>query len=137
IRPAAYCGVVGFKPSLGLFPPGGMRVNTEIFDTVGIMARSAGNIARFRAAMMGIPYAPPAMPETGPRLGLCRAPHWDDAEPEGRAALERAPARLAAAGVVISEPRLPLECEDGDDMQRVLGSFEGLRNHMPELYRHE
>src|SRR5262249_27437077 len=35
IRPAAYCGVVGFKPSFGLFPPAGMHVNTESLDTVG------------------------------------------------------------------------------------------------------
>src|SRR3954471_17631156 len=37
IRPAAYCGVVGFKPSYGLFSPAGMHVNTESLDTVGIM----------------------------------------------------------------------------------------------------
>ena len=72
IRPAAYCGVVGFKPSFGLFPPAGMRINTEALDTVGIMARSVGDIALFRAAMMAIPYVPPAMPEPAPRLGLCR-----------------------------------------------------------------
>src|SRR6266481_6790060 len=86
IRPAAYCGVVGFKPSFGLFPPAGMRINTETLDTVGIMARSVGDIALFRAAMMAIPYIPPAMPETAPRLGLCRGPHWDDPQTEGRAA---------------------------------------------------
>ena len=103
IRPAAYCGVVGFKPSFGLFPPAGMRINTETLDTVGIMARSVGDIALFRAAMMAIPYAPPAMPETAPRLGLCRAPHWDEARPEGRAVLEAAADSLAAAGAVISE----------------------------------
>src|SRR3954469_2774744 len=40
IRPAAYCGVVGFKPSYGLFPPAGMHPNTESLDTVGAMARS-------------------------------------------------------------------------------------------------
>src|SRR5438477_9494382 len=45
IRPAAYCGVIGFKPSFGLFPPAGMRINTETLDTVGIMARSVGDIA--------------------------------------------------------------------------------------------
>jgi hypothetical protein len=72
IRPAAYCGVVGFKPSFGLFPPAGMRINTEALDTVGILTRSVGDIALFRAAMMAIPYSPPAMPEAGPRLGLCR-----------------------------------------------------------------
>ena len=65
IRPAAYCGVVGFKPSFGLFPPAGMRINTEALDTVGIMARSVGDIALFCAAMMAIPYALPAMPAAG------------------------------------------------------------------------
>jgi Asp-tRNA(Asn)/Glu-tRNA(Gln) amidotransferase A subunit family amidase len=137
IRPAAYCGVVGFKPSFGLFPPAGMRINTEALDTVGIIARSVGDIALFRAAMMAIPYAAPAMPETAPRLGLCRGPHWEEAQPDGQAVLEAAADRLAAAGAAISETELPPECVEADAWQRVLGSFEGLRNHMPELYRHE
>ena len=137
IRPAAYCGVVGFKPSFGLFPPAGMRINTEALDTVGIMARSVGDIALFRAAMMAIPYMPPAMPQTAPRFGLCRGPHWDEAQPEGRAVLEAAVDRLASAGAAIRETELPPECADGDERQTTLGSFEGLRNHMPELYRHE
>ena len=106
IRPAAYCGVVGFKPSFGLFAPAGMRINTETLDTVGIMARSVADIALFRAAMMAIPYEPPAMPETPPRLGLCRGPHWDDAEPEGRAVLEAAAARLAKAGAEVDRYRI-------------------------------
>ena len=84
IRPAAYCGVVGFKPSFGLFPPAGMHINTESLDTVGMMARSVDDIALFRAAMMAIPYEPPAMPRAAPRLALCRTPHWDDAQPEGK-----------------------------------------------------
>jgi Asp-tRNA(Asn)/Glu-tRNA(Gln) amidotransferase A subunit family amidase len=137
IRPAAYCGVVGFKPSFGLFPPAGMRINTEALDTVGIMARSVGDIALFRAAMMAIPYAPPEMPATAPRIGLCRGPHWDAAQPEGRAVIESSADRLSAAGAAISETELPRECAEGDEIQRVLGSFEGLRNHMPELHRHE
>jgi Asp-tRNA(Asn)/Glu-tRNA(Gln) amidotransferase A subunit family amidase len=137
IRPAAYCGVVGFKPSFGLFPPAGMRINTEALDTVGIMARSVGDIALFRAAMMAIPYTPPAMPETAPCLGICRGPHWDDAQPEGRAMLEAAADRLASAGATVGVTELPRECAEGDARQTTLGSFEGLRNHMPELYRHE
>jgi Asp-tRNA(Asn)/Glu-tRNA(Gln) amidotransferase A subunit family amidase len=137
IRPAAYCGVVGFKPSFGLFPPAGMRINTETLDTVGIMARSVGDIALFRAAMMAIPYEPPAMPETAPRLGLCRGPHWGDAQPEGQTVLEAVADRLAAAGAGVRDTELPRECADADEIQRTLGSFEGFRNHMPELYRHE
>jgi Asp-tRNA(Asn)/Glu-tRNA(Gln) amidotransferase A subunit family amidase len=137
IRPAAYCGVVGFKPSFGLFPPAGMRINTEAFDTVGIMARSVADIALFRAAMTAIPYEPPAMPESAPRLGLCRGPHWDEAQPESRAALEAAADRLAATGAKLADTALPPECAGCDDYQRVIGSFEALRNHMPELCRHE
>src|SRR5215207_6402609 len=63
IRPASYCGVVGWKPSFGLFPPAGMHPNTESLDTVGAMARSVADIALFRAALMAIPYEPPSMPE--------------------------------------------------------------------------
>jgi Asp-tRNA(Asn)/Glu-tRNA(Gln) amidotransferase A subunit family amidase len=137
IRPAAYCGVVGFKPSFGLFPPAGMRINTEALDTVGIMARSVGDIALFRAAMMAIPYEAAAMPDTAPRLGLCRGPHWDEAQPEGRAMLEAAADRLASAGAVVQDTKLPSQCDEGDERQTTIGSFEGLRNHMPELYRHE
>jgi len=137
IRPAAYCGVVGFKPSFGLFPPAGMRINAEALDTVGIMARSVGDIALSRAAMMAIPYEPPAMPETAPRLGLCRGPHWDEAQPEGRAMLDAAADRLASAGAVVRDTELPRECAEGEERQTTIGSFEGLRNHMPELYRHE
>ncbi|HEV2301902.1 MAG TPA: amidase family protein, partial [Stellaceae bacterium] len=136
IRPAAYCGVVGFKPSFGLFPPAGMRINTDALDTVGIMARSVADIALFRAAMMAIPYEPPAMPETAPRLALCRAPAWDRALPEGVAALEAAAERLAAAGARVVESAPPPECASGLDTQATLSDFEGARNHMPELHRH-
>ena len=137
IRPAAYCGVVGFKPSFGLFPPGGMRINTETLDTVGIMARGVADIALLRAAMMVIPYEPPAMPQSAPKLGLCRGPHWEDARPEGRAVLEEAAGRLADAGAKIADTEFPPECAAADDLQATLGAFEGLRNHMPEIYRHE
>ena len=58
--------------------------------------RSVGDIALFRAAMMAIHYEPLVMPETAPRLGLCRGPHWDDAQPEGRAVLEAAADRIAS-----------------------------------------
>jgi len=137
IRPAAYCGVVGFKPSFGHFPPAGMRINTEALDTVGIMARSVADIGLFRAAMMAIPYRPPAIPERAPRLGLCRGPHWQEAQPEGREVLEEAARRLAAAGAAVADTAMPKECDGADRVQQTLGAFEGRRNHMPELLRHE
>jgi len=136
IRPAAYCGVVGFKPSLGLFPPAGMHVNTESLDTVGAMARSVEDIALFRAALMAIPYEKPAMPERPPRLALCRTPHWERAQPEGNAVLEAAAARLGAAGAIVVDSELPADCADISETQRRHSAYEAPRNHAPELYRH-
>ena len=137
IRPAAYCGVVGFKPSYGLFPPAGMHPNTETLDTVGTMARSVEDIALFRAALMAIPYEPPSMPARPPRLALCRTPHWDRAQPEGRVALEAAASRLRAAGAEIVEAELPPGYDGISEVQRRHSAFEAPRVHAPELHRHE
>ena len=136
IRPAAYCGVVGFKPSYGLFPPAGMHMNTDSLDTVGAMARTVEDIALFRAALMAIPYAPPTMPARPPRLALCRTMHWDRAQPEGKAVLEAAAARLRAAGAEIVDSELPAECADIAAIQSRHSYYEAPRNHAPELHRH-
>jgi Asp-tRNA(Asn)/Glu-tRNA(Gln) amidotransferase A subunit family amidase len=136
IRPAAYCGVVGWKPSYGLFPPAGMHMNTDSLDTVGAMARSVEDIALFRAALMAIPYERPVMPERPPRLALCRTMHWDRAQPDGRAVLEDAAARLRAAGAEIVESELPSDCADISEIQRRHSAYEAPRNHAPELHRH-
>ncbi|MGD9615840.1 MAG: amidase [Alphaproteobacteria bacterium] len=136
IRPAAYCGVVGFKPSFGLFPPAGMHPNTESLDTVGTMARSVEDTALFRAALMAVPYEPPHMPERPPRLALCRTMHWDRAEKEGRVVLEDAAARLRTAGAEVIESELPAACADISETQRRHSAYEAPRVHAPELRRH-
>ena len=136
IRPAAFCGVVGFKPSYGLFPPAGMHMNTDSLDTVGAMARSVEDIALFRAALMAIPYEKPQLPARPPRLALCRTMHWDRAQPEGKAMLESAAARLRAAGAEIVDSELPAECADISETQRRHSAYEAPRNHAPELHRH-
>jgi Asp-tRNA(Asn)/Glu-tRNA(Gln) amidotransferase A subunit family amidase len=137
IRPAAYCGVVALKPSFNMFAPAGMHPNTETLDTIGIMARSVADIALFRAAMMAIPYVKPVMPERPPRLALCRTPHWEKAAPEGRAVLEEAAQRLAAAGAEVVGSELPASCAAVSDVQNRHSYFEAPRNHAPERFRHE
>src|SRR5579872_3644019 len=137
IRPAAYCGVVGFKPSFNMFAPAGMQSNTETLDTIGIMARSVADIGLFRAAMMAIPYQERAMPGRAPRLALCRTPHWDKAEPDGKAVLEDAAKRLAAGGAEVIEAELPNACDNVSDIQNRHSYFEAPRNHAPERERHE
>ncbi len=108
IRPSAFCGVVGFKPSFQHFGNAGVKTNTEAFDTVGIMAREVGDIALYRAAMMELPYAPPRPDQvSGARIGIVRTPAWDKAAPETQQAIEAAAAKLRQAGAVVQEFPLP------------------------------
>jgi Asp-tRNA(Asn)/Glu-tRNA(Gln) amidotransferase A subunit family amidase len=62
--------------------------------------------------------------------------HWNEAEPEGRAVLEAAAARLEAAGATVVESELPGECSDISEIQRRHSAYEAPRNHAPELHRH-
>lgn len=108
VRPAAFCGVVGYKPSFGLISRAGMKLMSESLDTVGVLARSIGDCAMLAAAVSGADLGDP---ETGtpraPRLGVCRTPLWDRAAPETAALLERAETSLARAGARMRPFALP------------------------------
>ena len=136
IRPAAYCGVVGYKPSFQHIGNGGVRSNTEAFDTVGLMARSVGDIALFRAACMEIPFAAPA-PEavTAPRLALLRTPWWDQVEAAGRTALDDAARALSRAGAQVVELELPPDVVAMHAAHGAICTFEASRNYADELAR--
>ena len=83
IRPAAYCGVVGYKPSFGMINRFGMKLMSESLDTVGVMARSVADCALFAGAVSGRDLGDPdARPDRAPRIGICRSPAWDQALPE-------------------------------------------------------
>jgi Asp-tRNA(Asn)/Glu-tRNA(Gln) amidotransferase A subunit family amidase len=53
IRPAAYCGVVGVKPTFGLIPRSGILAQSPFLDTVGVFARSAADAALILDALAG------------------------------------------------------------------------------------
>jgi len=110
IRPAAYCGCVGYKPSFGTIPRAGVKPLADSLDTIGVMARTVDDAAFFtgiiteRPALRGI-----KMPGTAPRFGLYRTPMWGEAEPSTIAALDRARAALERAGAWIAEIVVPPE----------------------------
>ena len=75
IRPAAYCGVVGYKPSFGTISRIGMKIMSDSLDTVGVMARSVADCALFAGAVSGRDLGDPdAKPDRAPRIGICRSP---------------------------------------------------------------
>lgn len=108
IRPAAFCGVVGFKPSFGTISRQGMKVMSDSLDTIGVMARSVADCALFAGAVSGRDLGDPdAHAGAAPRIGLCPGPFGAVAAPETNALLEQAATTLARAGAVMSNRPLP------------------------------
>jgi Asp-tRNA(Asn)/Glu-tRNA(Gln) amidotransferase A subunit family amidase len=107
LRPAAYCGVVGYKPTFGMINRHGLKLMSESLDTVGVIARSVADCALFAGAVAGRDLGDPdARPERAPRIGICRSPAWDKALPETQALLPRVAAALGRAGASVSEREL-------------------------------
>ena len=108
IRPAAYCGAIGYKPTYGTISRIGMKVMADSLDTVGVMARSVADCALFAGAVSGRDLGDPEVkPERAPRIGVCRSPVWDVAAPETQALLPRVAEALARNGASIAERELP------------------------------
>lgn len=108
LRPAAYCGVIGYKPTFNLINRAGIKFAAESLDTIGVMTRTIDDAELITATVIGKEPARRTM-ESAPRLGLCRTPLWDTAQPETRHAVEDAAARLAAAGASVRDIALPGE----------------------------
>ena len=115
LRPAAYCGVFGFKPTFGAFNRRGVYPAAESLDTIGLIARSIDDIELISTVLELRPPSATRALDRPPRIGLCRTPMWDKAQPETVAAIEDAAARLDKAGAELREVVLPFE-------------FTGLRN---------
>lgn len=111
IRPAAFCGVVGYKPSFGLINRAGMKPMSDSLDTVGVFARDVAGCALFAAAVAGRDLGDPERRvERAPRIGLCHTSSWPKAAPETVALLDQAAASLARAGATVIERALPAPC---------------------------
>lgn len=75
IRPAAFCGIVGFKPTFGTFHRAGMKVMSEELDTIGVVARTIADCAFFVASATGLDLGDPERPlARPPRLALMIEP---------------------------------------------------------------
>ena len=110
IRPAAFCGVAGFKPTYGFVDIGGVRPLATALDTAGWFARSVEDLALAGAVLSTVQSAALRPPPAAPRLGVVRTADWDRAAPEVRAALEDSAAALAAAGWRVEDAEWPAEC---------------------------
>ena len=101
IRPAAFCGVYGFKPTHGLIPRSGILQLSRTLDHVGLFARSIDDIALLAEQLQGyderdpdtrprarMPFRELAAeePPIEPMLAFIKTPHWERVDADAKEA---------------------------------------------------
>jgi amidase len=136
IRPAAFCGCIGYKPSYGEFSTQGVKQNTASFDTVGLFARAVEDLALLRASLTGFALQPlAALPVNRLKIGFCRM-FWERAEEYTKKSLEDAASALAKAGAKVSDVELGKPFEQFETMGRRINDFEFSRSLTWERQHH-
>jgi amidase len=131
LRPASFCGVVGFKPGHGWFPSAGMKQLAPSLDTIGVLAATVADCEAVYRALV------PDDAEPAPhrmRLAFSRQPNWDRATPDARAAIEATIAALRGAGVAIEEVAMPAGFDAMDQTANIIHDYEMHRTLRPELH---
>jgi Asp-tRNA(Asn)/Glu-tRNA(Gln) amidotransferase A subunit family amidase len=121
VRPAAFNGVVGFKPSFGAIPRIGVHPLSPSLDHVGFFARRVDDVAFALSQLAGtndrdlhgrplpsfrVDIDQGVSPLNAPRLAIVRFAKWAKAEPEQQQVFDTAIATLRDAGAVVEELEL-------------------------------
>lgn len=133
IRPAAFCGVVGYKPTHGTLPLAGIKPLAPSLDTVGVLARGVDDAAFFIGALARLSLTPTTQPL---RVGLFRTPHWDRVDAGGRGAFDAATRAFAQAGAAVSDLTLPAITAELTQAQIDIMAYEAAAAFAPEARTH-
>jgi Asp-tRNA(Asn)/Glu-tRNA(Gln) amidotransferase A subunit family amidase len=150
IRPAAFCGVVGFKPTHGLIPRSGALQMSRTCDQIGVFARSVEDAALLAESLVGFdeedpdtrpvgrpPFASIAAsePPLPPRFAFVKSPVWDQADATTQAAFaelvdalgDSASEVAVSSGFerVIDHHRVVMEVEMAHNLHRDYEKFSG------------
>ncbi|MGA1599349.1 MAG: amidase [bacterium] len=134
IRPAAFCGVVGYKPTFGQVPIAGVKMMSATLDTIGFLTRSAADLKLVRQAILGA--GPRSEPKGAPRVAIHRTVHWSKAQECAQHALEQVAAVLRDSGATVFDFELPLDEEALTQAQSTIQVYESSRSYLPELTQH-
>ena len=147
LRPAAYNGIVGFKPTFGRVTRYGVVPVSWNLDTVGWLVRSVEDAALLLQVTAGPDAADPVSSREpvgdylsaiqnppAPRVGLLRRYFYENADAETRRHLDAVAERLAQAGAEIEELPMPDSIETAFDDQRLIMAVEAAAFHEP-MYR--
>ena len=136
IRPAAYCGVVGFKPSAHRVPRAGIKSLSETLDTVGTFGRSVEDAALLASVLMGDAGLREPLQGFAPRIGLCPTPDWAQADADVQAAWAQALQALAPQAARLAEAPWPAAMPDLVALQKSVMTHEMARALSHERVQH-
>jgi Asp-tRNA(Asn)/Glu-tRNA(Gln) amidotransferase A subunit family amidase len=133
IRPAAFNGIYGIKPTHGIISREGAKMYSHTLDTVGWYGRSVEDL-QLVAQAFRLPGLDSAgrISVKGLKVGLCRGPSWGLADAYARAALMEAGRRLETAGAIVVDLTLPEPFERMDDAQQTVMRGEGRAAFLPD-----
>jgi len=126
LRPASFCGAVGYKPTYNLISRGGIKFAAESRDTIGLIGRSVDDVDLIASVLTGRDRTPSR--ETAPRIGLCRTLFWDHALPESQHAIEDTARRLQAAGAIFHDVALPESFDALIEARTIINPVERARS---------
>ena len=126
LRPAAFCGIVGFKPTFGLYSTAGMKPAAHSFDTIGLLARSVRDVVTIHAAMMNDAGPNTAQELASPRFGFFPSHLWETVEHDMRA-VEEALRGISEAKGTVAEIATPAGFETITQHRAVINAFERAR----------
>ncbi len=131
IRPASFCGITGYKPTLNAIPRAGVCMQSHTLDTVGVFGATPADTALIAASLFqGDVLEAELAPMVPSRLALLHPPGWDDASEDLHVAFARVEAAL---GDRIRRAALPPVFDNAAD-QRAIVNFAEMAHHYA-LYR--
>ena len=136
IRPASFCGVAGYKPTLGHFSYAGVKLLARSLDPLGVLSRTAADFVLLRAVLTGAPAANPRK-FSPPKLAICRTPWWNRADAASQESVENAAAAFTDAGAVVQEVVLPELFAGLESANKTIMMYEGRRALAHEYNQHE
>ncbi len=130
IRPAAFCGIVGYKPSQGMLSARGVMPFAPSLDQPGVFARNVADAALIASCLTEkrSAIAPDVkMLKSAPRLAAVRSPVWYLAQPEQRAQFDADIKRLRAAGASVDVLEISGEFDQAHKIHRTIMLVEAAR----------
>ena len=107
LRPASFCGVVGYKPTYNMINRAGMKFAAESLDTIGVFARDVEDAALLADVSIDRLHVPLRKLDAAPRIGVCGNVMWEEfASAETKAALDAAAMRAKSAGAAVVDVAL-------------------------------